>query len=193
MKRRICFIRFLIILTLIISSALFSQVSQLLNYQGVLIDPSTGERLNGSYSMTFSIYAAETGGSALWTETQNVTVQNGIFNVLLGSVTDIPFDLFDGSARYLGVKVGDDAEMTPRKQLVSVVYAFKSHNTDKLSGLDTSDFVQAGQESSISAEMIQDDAVTAAKIQPKVVSSINGVSHDGGNIDLEAGSNVTIT
>ena len=170
-----------------------AQVPQLLNYQGVLIDPDSGERLSGTYAMTFSIYAEETGGTALWTEMQNVIVQNGLFNVLLGSVTDIPFDLFDGSARYLGVQVGSDAEMTPRKQLVSVVYAFKSRNSDKFSGLDTSDFVRSGQENSVSTDMIQDDAVTTAKIEPKIVSSISGVTHDGGNIDLEAGTNITIT
>jgi hypothetical protein len=37
------------------------------------------------------------------------------------------------------------------------------------------------------------DAVTAPKIAPDVVSSISGVSNDGGNIDLVAGANVTIT
>ena len=186
---------FLVIIFLCWGSALTiqAQVPQLLNYQGVLIDPDSGERLSGTYAMTFSIYGEETGGTALWTETQNVVAQNGLFNVLLGSVTDIPFDLFDGSARYLGVQVGSDAEMTPRKQLVSVVYAFKSRNADKFSGLDTSDFVRSGRRNSISTEMIQDDAVTADKMEPDVVSSINGVTNDGGNINLEAGSNVTIT
>jgi hypothetical protein len=37
------------------------------------------------------------------------------------------------------------------------------------------------------------DAVTAPKIAPDVVSSIDSVSNDGGNIDLVAGANVTIT
>ena len=40
---------------------------------------------------------------------------------------------------------------------------------------------------------IANDAVTAAKIAPDVVSSINNVKNDGGNIDLVAGANVTIT
>ncbi len=193
MKNNLSQFTFIIILSLFFSFSLLAQVPQLLNYQGVLIDPDSGERLNGTYAMTFSIYAEEAGGTALWTETQNVIAQNGLFNVLLGSVTDIPFDLFDGSARYLGVKVGDDAEMTPRKQLVSVVYAFKANNADRLAGKDTSDFVQVEQENSVSTDMIQDNAVTAAKIQPEIVSSINNVTNDGGNINLEAGANITIT
>ena len=40
---------------------------------------------------------------------------------------------------------------------------------------------------------IADNAVTTAKIQPDVVSSVEGVSNDGGNIDLIPGLNITIT
>jgi hypothetical protein len=40
---------------------------------------------------------------------------------------------------------------------------------------------------------IAPDAVTAAKIAPDVVSSVDGVSNDGGDIDLVAGANITIT
>ena len=46
---------------------------------------------------TLSIYHEETGGSAIWQETQNVVIgPNGRFNVLVGSTTDegLPLDLF---------------------------------------------------------------------------------------------------
>ena len=39
----------------------------------------------------------------------------------------------------------------------------------------------------------QTNSITAAMVTPNVVSSVDGVSNDGGNIDLVAGSNVTIT
>ncbi len=41
--------------------------------------------------------------------------------------------------------------------------------------------------------MIQNNAVTTAKVTPDLVSSVDGVSNDGGNIDLVAGANITIT
>jgi hypothetical protein len=41
-------------------------------------------------------------------------------------VISIPDSVFDGSIRYLGVKVGGDAEITPRKAMVSVPYAYRS-------------------------------------------------------------------
>ena len=104
-------------------------VPNLLQYQGRVTD-AAGTPLNGSQSVVFSIYAAASGGSALWSETQTVTVANGLFNVALGSVTALPADLFDGSARYLGVKVGADAEMTPRQAINSVGYAQRAGAVD---------------------------------------------------------------
>jgi hypothetical protein len=77
--------------------------------------------------MVFSIYADTGGTNLLWTETQPaVVVEKGVFNVLLGSVDSIPYSVFDGSTRYLGVKVGDDPEITPRKPIVSVAYAYRA-------------------------------------------------------------------
>jgi len=50
-----------------------------------------------------------------------VALDDGYFVVALGSTTPLP--LFDGATRYLGIKVADDPEMTPREELVSVPYA----------------------------------------------------------------------
>jgi hypothetical protein len=66
------------------------------------------------------------GGSALYSETQSVAVGNGVFNVLIGSVTPIPLDLFDsGTERFLEVTVNGTV-LTPRRKFGSVPYAFTS-------------------------------------------------------------------
>ena len=44
----------------------------------------------------------------------------------------------------------------------------------------------------ITETKLADNAVTVAKIAPNIVSSINGVSNDGGSIDLVAGANIQI-
>jgi len=85
------------------------------------------------------------GGTALWTETQTVTVRGGLFNVLLGSAESLSAEDFTGST-YLGVKVGADPEMTPRHQIVSVAYAIHAReatNADTLDGEDASAFALA--------------------------------------------------
>ena len=167
------------------------QVPQLINYQGILTD-GAGNPVNGTQSIQFSIYEAATEGTVLWTETQNVTVLEGIFSVLLGSVTLLPYDLFNGEERYLALKVESDPEMSPRKRLVSVGYSFRADDADHFSGKEPSEFIQVGQDSSISSNMLKENAVTENKIMPNIVSSVDSVINDGGDIDLVAGSNITI-
>lgn len=95
-----------------------------LNFQGRLIDPATNVPKDGTFSMTFRVYAAPTGGTALFTETQSaVSVSNGVFSVQLGSAAALSPDLFAGASAYLSVQVSPDAEMTPRQQLVMSPYA----------------------------------------------------------------------
>jgi hypothetical protein len=79
--------------------------------------------------MRFCLYAAPSGGTALWCEETTVPVSYGVFGLLLGSVTPIPETAFDGSDRYLGVKVGSDEEMTPRRRVVSVGYAYRAEES----------------------------------------------------------------
>ncbi len=104
----------------------FAAVPQLINYQGKLTKAS-GAPVDTTISMIFTIYADSNGITAKWSETQtSVKVEKGVFNVLLGSANVIPDSVFDGSIRYLGVKVGGDPEITPRKPIVSVAYAYRA-------------------------------------------------------------------
>ena len=111
-----------------------AEVPKLINYQGHLTDTG-GNPLTGTFSITFSIYDVETGGTALWIETQGtVAVSNGLFNILLGTATvdGIPASVFDGADRWLGITVESDSEVSPRQQLVSVPYAYKCNDTTQL-------------------------------------------------------------
>lgn len=101
----------------------YAQVPQIMNYQGKLTTPA-GAIVDTTVSMEFKIYDDSVGGTILWSETQSsARVENGIFSVLLGSLNPIPFDIWGGGHRYLGVTIGTSPEMTPRKLMVSVPYA----------------------------------------------------------------------
>lgn len=140
------------VILLVIASVCFwphsasAAINPQINFQGKLTNPSTGVNVaNGSYSIVFSLYSVSSGGSAVWTETQNVTIANGngIFNVALGSVTALPGSVdFNSADLYLGIKVGADAEMTPRIRFTAAPYAF---NSDRLAGLTSNNFVQLAQ------------------------------------------------
>lgn len=57
-----------------------------ITYTGFLRDNSTGDPVSGTKNFTFELFDAATGGTALWTETQNnVPVAGGVFSVDLGS------------------------------------------------------------------------------------------------------------
>jgi hypothetical protein len=102
-------------------------VPQLLTEQGRLTDTS-GNPVTGTVAIRFAIYAQPSGGSPLWTETQNATLDAGYFSVELGEVNALPSSVFDGTTRYLGVTVNSDPEMTPREPMTSVPYALIADN-----------------------------------------------------------------
>jgi hypothetical protein len=94
-------------------------VSGTISYQGRLLDAG-GNPVNGTPVVTFSLYAQPSGGLPLWRDWFNVTVQDGLFHVILAP----DLDLFDGRPLWLGIRVqGDPAELSPRQQLLPAPYA----------------------------------------------------------------------
>lgn len=109
-------------------------VPQRINYQGTL-NTKTGGPANGNYNMTFRIYSTATGTSPLWTEAWSnsnnspVVVTEGVFNVMLGSLTPLSNEFFAMNPRtYLGISVENDSEFLPRQMIASVGYAFAAGN-----------------------------------------------------------------
>ncbi len=86
--------------------------------QGKLTDEN-GIPLNGNYGITFSLYDTEDGTVAICSDSNTVTVQNGLFNSYLDNCYN---DLW-GQKVWLGVQVGSDPEMTPRQVIYPVPYA----------------------------------------------------------------------
>jgi hypothetical protein len=99
-------------------------------YQGRLAD-AAGVPLTGTYNMIFRLYDAATGGTPLWSEpwtgSNGVKVSDGLFNVMLGSLSQLPISQFtNSSSLFLGITVGTDDEMAPRVQLGSVPFAVQA-------------------------------------------------------------------
>ncbi|MBM3287698.1 MAG: hypothetical protein FJY88_10175, partial [Candidatus Eisenbacteria bacterium] len=209
-----------------------AQIPRTVSHQGLLLLPGGSAAPDGNYTTTFRIYNVDSGGTALWTETQTLPVSGGVYNATLGSVTtlNLPFDV----QYWLGVQLSGESEMTPRVRLTSAPYAYRAVMAEGLVGGTAGDItavyandgltggatsgdaslsVGAGTGIQVSADAValapsyadgsaydarfvnegQGNSVTTAMVQPNIVSSVDGVSNDGGNIDLIAGSNVTIT
>ncbi|HEY4518656.1 MAG TPA: hypothetical protein VJG48_03500, partial [Candidatus Paceibacterota bacterium] len=126
-----------------------SAFNKQINYQGKLTNSAGTTVSDGDYNIEFKIYTASTGGTLLWTETRTgtdkVTVTNGLFSVLLGSVTSLA-GLNYNQDLYLSVNIGGtgapswDGEMTPRKRFGTVPAAFVA---DTLDGLDSDAFIRS--------------------------------------------------
>ena len=101
-----------------------AQVPNSLVQQGRLVADS-GEPVEGSVEMTFTIYDSESGGAVLWQQATDVTLdQNGFYSVTLGSDSN-PVDttvLMDGQA-WLSISIDGGAELSPRQKLNSVPFA----------------------------------------------------------------------
>jgi len=138
-----------------------SDVPLTIAHQGVIKDD--GIAISGNHDLSFSIYSIPTGGSVLWSETQsNITFSEGIFNVILGSVT--PIDLDFDIQYYIGVSIDAGTEFSPRVQLTTSPYAFNSKKADI-------------------AEVASDIETDVA------VTSLNGKQND---VSITAGDNIAI-
>ncbi|NJN18576.1 MAG: hypothetical protein HC822_21125 [Oscillochloris sp.] len=149
----------------------------LLHYQGFLSD-GAGNAYSGEADFTFAVYAASSGGSALWQEIQsNVAVGEGFFNVLLGSVTPLTAEIFDGTERYLEVTVdlGAGSTTLPRQRLAAVPYAFQAAAVpwDGISGVPA-DFADGVDDSGAAYENVITVAQSGADYS-SVAAALNSI------------------
>lgn len=152
------------------TASTLATIPPLINYQGQLKD-ATGAPLDGFYPITFAIYNALNGNAVIWTEMQNVSVNKGSFNVLLGSTVPFPENTFNTPDRWLGIKIGSDPELTPRRRLVSTPYAFESLRSDGSIHSDSSEFAVTVAPNSINSEHIVDGQVKTAELGDASVTS----------------------
>ena len=105
-------------------STLVVENAGMVNYQGRLLQG--GLPYSGNIDLTFRLYRDEIGGLSWYTETQTVSVNNGLFSVMLGAVE--PLDGYAerfGYQNWLGIQpAGAAAELTPRQMLSTAASAF---------------------------------------------------------------------
>jgi len=121
-------------------------VNKMISYQAKMTDASGVTVTNGTYQLTIRIYSSASGDTCLYTASGTacgtatstpVTVTNGLFSIMIGDTTSqnaLTLD-FNSDTYYLGIQVGNDSEMTPRKRIGAAGYAI---NSDTLDGYNTS-------------------------------------------------------
>lgn len=119
-----------------------------MTYQGFLAD-ANGAGLAPTnplnYDAVFRIYDAQSGGNLLWSEAQIITVDKGVFSVILGQgsqngseprpALSSVFTTASASDRFIAinVKVGATAmDILPRLRLVPGAYSFLARNANNV-------------------------------------------------------------
>jgi hypothetical protein len=156
----------MVALLLVITHSSVGQIPRIISYQGVLTDAKAKPVADTSLTITFHLYDVESSGQALWSETQTVALDQGLFNVQLGIIQplSLPFD----KSYWLAMAVAETPESSPRIRLTSSPYSLRADLADQ----------------------INDSSVTAVKILNRtVVRSLNGLTD---HVNLQAGKNIQL-
>ncbi|MCD4813093.1 hypothetical protein K8S19_05320 [bacterium] len=194
-------------LVLLATQMALAAIPNVINYQGRLTNHSGDPYADGTYAMTITLYndpVASSPSNVIGSEVHSVDTKNGYFNIQIGAASS-PMDLssFDFNEEYyLGITVNPDTEMTPRKKLTSVGYAFRARNATsadtatsatsatnagQLDNLDSTDFLRA-----LAGSVTQTNASFAPKVydsagsewvQPKIMVG-TGMTNEFGNATI---------
>lgn len=167
----------------------------LLPIQGYLTDNASAP-LDGTHQIRFRLYDADMAGNSLFEETLDVNVADGFFTIYLGDTTPLDLAIFKDHAEvYLGIKVGTDAEASPRLQLGSTAFASLAAfcgDADTVGGLAPEDLqtrVVGTCSSNQFVQTIGDDgtvtcAAPTAETDPTITTLTNGryCTSDGSHV-----------
>ncbi len=110
-------IRILVVLLMLaVAESVFAQIP----IQGRLTGANGTPLPDGNYDVTFSLYESSTGNDLVCSDTNSVSIKNGIFHSEIEGCSTLDIS---GQQLYLGIKVESDEEMTPRQPIYPVPYA----------------------------------------------------------------------
>ncbi len=175
MKMVQLFLRFLLALAVIATitapAAAQNAVPILINYQGELKSPTTGDPVrDGDYDMVFEIFSDATRGVSLWrgkhtaANRNPVEVRDGIFNVILGSGEGNALDpsVFKKPDAWLEMTIGRET-LAPRQRITSVAYSMVSDNSRLLDGKSASEFLTPSQGDTLYLSLTDNDSFAAGQ------------------------------
>ena len=132
-------------------------VPSTMNQEGLVLDQ--GEPVGGQTRLTFSMWDAADGGNRLWTETHDLELVDGYYQVALGRFNGLT-GVFDGADRYLGISVDGAAELAPRQPVGSVAYSLQAGTAERagdanlLDGIDSSKFMRVDRDAGTAGNLL---------------------------------------
>jgi len=114
--------KYSIVAMILFGQSLSAQVPALFNYQGRLMNGTN--LVNGTVGLQLSLYDSASGGTLVYTDSNSVTVVDGLYSTYIGDHTTFGnlASALGGTQLWLQV-VANGTALSPRERLVSVPYA----------------------------------------------------------------------
>jgi hypothetical protein len=119
-------------------ATLEAQTVNEINISAYLVNNQNKIIPNGDYEIRFALYLKDretvdaypsNSDNAVWQEAQTVTMSDGFLNAYLGQVNPLPANVdFSQNIYYLGIRIGQDSEMVPRKRVGAVPLSVSALN-----------------------------------------------------------------
>lgn len=182
-------LKFYTVLLAFLALSQWASAQATLSVQGT-VQKSTGAAVDdGDYRLVFRLYTAETGGTPVWSETQDpVTIIGGVYSVTLGTVN--PLTAAFDQTYYLGITVSSGAELTPRARLTSSPYALSLIGQDNI--FPSTGAVGAGTATPIAGYQLHVKNAAgdgSVLVQGSEEAKIVLESNDGAAIEFKKGAN----
>jgi hypothetical protein len=120
------------------SASAIAAVPTTLGFSARLVDDKSGEPVEGPHRIAFELFDAATGGTSVWQEGREVTIEDGLLFTDIGQNRALDATVFDGRELWLEVKL-DDVTMEPRIAIDSVPYAIRAATSDTVGDLAAAD------------------------------------------------------
>ncbi|MFA6232863.1 MAG: hypothetical protein WC824_01575 [Bacteroidota bacterium] len=155
---------FIFFIGLVTPDGLEAQIPRTFSLQGVLTDASGKTLPDGSHEIRVTLYSQSSGGSGTYAEIHSAMVKDGVFSLVVGSVTPIPGTMTFDRQYFVGISVDGAADLSPRTPLTAVPYALNAIRADQ--------------------------AAAVAPGATGIVTNVNGVE---GGVTLVGGGTTTVT
>ncbi|MFK8029010.1 MAG: hypothetical protein AB8G18_02115 [Gammaproteobacteria bacterium] len=161
-----------------------------ISYQAYLTN-NDGSPVDATVSISFVAYNVDIGGAPLWSQTQSVTVEQGLFSLTLGNPANpFPAGLFDNTV-YIGMFVAGE-ELLPRRALSTGAYAFKANDADTVDGADAADLDQSADVTALQSDLSGVEGSVSAVLSDVSAVQADVASNDGRITALEvSGGDIT--
>ena len=151
-----------------LTSTALAAVPATIQIEGALTSKGGGPVADGDYDVTFSLYAAKTGGAAAWTQTAKVGLKSGAFRRALGSVKALGTTVATLKEAWLAVKVGNEAELG-RQRVHAGFFAHRAAVADAAASLECTGCVKVAALAFDGDVDLKGKALVAGKVTAKTV------------------------